>query len=60
MLGFFVEIGGLKTVIQRIVQIKIFRTGKLSSYKFLKMVVETQTKLEKEFGDQQSTAHCIT
>jgi hypothetical protein len=24
------------------------------------MVVETQTKLEKEFGDQQSTAHCIT
>jgi len=47
MLGFTVGTGRLKMIIQRKLQIKIFRTGKLNSYyKLLKMLVKTneQTK----------------
>jgi len=47
MLGFTLGTGRLKMIIQRKLQIKIFRTGKLNSYyKLLKMLVKTneQTK----------------
>lgn len=51
MLGFTVETGRLKMIIQRKTQIEIFRIGKLNSYyKLLKMFVKTNEQTKTRIG----------